>query len=175
MASSLGLSNAQRQESQDICFLKGYDKDDFLADKISTGKGPGDIVDKNGKLLGRHKGVLGYTIGQREGLGIATGNPLYVLGIDVSANRLVVGDREDLLKSSCMVNNINWVSIEKPNTAIEAYVQIRARHAPAKATIIPKSDDSFIIEFDEPQPAITPGQAAVLYRDDTVMGGGWIV
>jgi tRNA-specific 2-thiouridylase len=117
---------------------------------------------------------LGYTIGQREGLGIAVGVPLYVVAIDQAKNRLVVGTRARLLGRRFAVTRLNWVSIEPPTASFHAAVKIRSRHEPAMAQIIPQEDGSCAVEFETPQPAITPGQAAVFYDEDLVLGGGWI-
>lgn len=182
IARGLGLATADKPDSQDICFVRDRDKDGFLRKELSTAGEPGQIVDAGGRVLGTHQGLLGYTIGQREGIGIAAGVPLYVLAMDRTQNRLVVGTREQLLQGRCVVRNLNWVSIAPPGQPVRASVKIRARHAGGEARITPLADpagggkagDTALVEFDEPQSAVTPGQAAVFYDGDTLLGGGWI-
>ncbi|MBI2884855.1 MAG: tRNA 2-thiouridine(34) synthase MnmA [Candidatus Omnitrophica bacterium] len=172
-AREFGLVTAEKPDSQDICFVRDGNKTGFLHKALGAGE-PGPIVDTSGRLLGQHRGVLGYTIGQREGLGIASGAPLYVVAIDRAGNRLVVGSAADLLSSHCSLERMNWVSIEPPAGPVRAIVKIRSRHPGAWATIHPRGGAAGLVEFDEPQPAVTPGQAAVCYDGDLVLGGGWI-
>ena len=131
-------------------------------------------MDTQGHVLGSHQGLLGYTIGQREGLGISVGRPLYVVAIDRGSNRLVVGSREELLGQTLIAERVNWVSITAPTQPIRAWAKIRSRHEPAAAEVIPVSEDRVCVEFDEPQSAITPGQAVVFSDGDLILGGGWI-
>ncbi len=175
IARRLGFSTAEKPDSQDICFVRDRDKDGFLKRRLNVSEQPGPIVDTTGHQLGRHHGLLGYTIGQREGLGIAAGVPLYIIAMDATSNTLIVGTREELLAKRFLVTRLNWVSMEPPSHPIRASVKIRARHAAASATITPQEDDMALVEFDEPQSAITPGQAAVFYDGDLLLGGGWIV
>ncbi|MEL6166340.1 MAG: tRNA methyl transferase PRC-barrel domain-containing protein, partial [Cyanobacteria bacterium J06628_3] len=142
--------------------------DKYLAPK------KGDIVDADGKVLGEHDGVHHYTIGQRKGLGIAAPNPLYVIGLDAGANRVIVGDRTTATNPECNVARVNWVSIAEPSSPIRAEVQIRYRSQPVPVTVIPLEDSRVRIVFDEPQFSITPGQAAVWYDGEKVLGGGII-
>ena len=174
MARELGFPTAEKPDSQDICFVRDGNKDAFLHRELQVSEEPGAIVDTRGRVWGTHRGLLGYTIGQREGLGVACGMPMYVVAIDRPRNRLVIGAREELLARQCHVERVNWVSIEAPNAALRADVKIRSRHAAAAATVAPHGPEAVTIEFDEPQAAITPGQAAVFYQDDVVLGGGWI-
>ena len=141
---------------------------------VDRNKDPGDIVDETGKILGQHDGVHHYTIGQRKGLGIAAAEPLYVIELDAVNNKVVVGDRTKGTQSECTVNRVNWVSIAEPATPIRAEVQIRYRSQPVPVTVIPLADYRVRLVFDEPQFSITPGQAAVWYDGDQVLGGGII-
>lgn len=175
IARQLGLVTADKPDSQDVCFVRDRNKDSFLRRELRVSDEPGPIVDTQGNVLGTHHGLLGYTIGQREGLGIATGKPLYVVALDQPTNRLIVGSREDLLDQSLLAERVNWVSIPRPTAPLRAQVKIRARHEGGMATVSAREDGSALVEFDEPQSAITPGQAAVFYDDDVVLGGGWIV
>ena len=174
-AHALGLVTADKPDSQDVCFVRDRDKDGFLRRELQAADEPGPIVDVEGRVLGTHRGLLGYTIGQREGLGIALGVPMYVVSMDRTRNRLVIGPREQLLVSSFWVDRLNWVSINPPTAPFRAAVKIRTRHEPAPATVTPQPDGRSLIETDEPQPAVTPGQAAVFYDGDLVLGGGWII
>lgn len=171
----IGLKTADKPDSQDICFVAGGDKNAFLLKQLNTLGEPGPIEDVNGKSLGEHKGLMGYTIGQREGLGIAVGKAMYVVKLDVQNNRLIVGERKDLLQSTLIADRVNWVSIAKPDQPIKAQVKIRAHHPPAQATVTVIDEATVRVDFDEPQSAITPGQAAVFYDDEVVLGGGWIL
>ena len=173
-AHALGLVTADKPDSQDVCFVRDRDKDGFLRRELRVADEPGPVVDLQGRVLGEHRGLLGYTIGQREGLGIAFGAPMYVVSMDRTRNRLVVGPREQLLTSRFWVDRLNWVSIHPPTAALRAAVKIRSRHEPAPATVTPQPDGRGLIETDEPQSAVTPGQAAVFYDEDLVLGGGWI-
>jgi tRNA-specific 2-thiouridylase len=175
MARSLGFETAEKPDSQDVCFVRDRNKDGFLRRELKVTDEPGPITDLQGHVLGTHHGLLGYTIGQREGLGIAVGQPRYVLAIDRPHNRLVVGSREDLLRRAFLAERVNWVSIAPPSSPVRASVKIRSHHEAANATITPSEDASVLVEFDEPQSAVTPGQAAVFYGQDLVLGGGWIV
>ena len=174
LARELGLVTADKPDSQDICFVRDRNKTGFLRQRLQQPDAPGDVVDTDGAVLGQHQGLLGFTIGQREGIGIATGHPLYVISMDRGRNRLVVGSREQLLASQCLVQRVNWVSIAEPAQPRQAWVKIRSQHAPALATLEPQPNGVVRVTFEEPQSAITPGQAAVFYDQDIVLGGGWI-
>jgi tRNA-specific 2-thiouridylase len=154
--------------------VRDRNKDGFLRRELNVDDDPGPITDADGRVLGTHPGLLGYTIGQREGIGLALGKPVYVVAMDRANNRLVVGDKESLLRSDFTVDRVNWVSIAPPPKAVRATVKIRSRAEPAEATIIPQGADRARVCFDVPQPAVSPGQAAVFYDDYTVLGGGWI-
>ncbi|MBI2577420.1 MAG: tRNA 2-thiouridine(34) synthase MnmA [Candidatus Wildermuthbacteria bacterium] len=169
LARKLGLPNSERKDSQGICFVGKVHVDDFLKRYIEPRKGR--IVDMEGKVLGEHQGVMYYTIGQREGIGLS-GGPWYVAAKDTEANKLVVSRNEqDLDKKETVVSHVNWIS--KPESfPAEATVHLRYRHKGIKANVIDKGDDSFIVEFTESQRAVTPGQFAVFYDKEEVLGAG---
>jgi len=174
IARSLGLATAEKPDSQDVCFVRDRNKDGFLRRALSSHEEPGPITDVGGHVLGSHRGLLGFTIGQREGLGLSVGRPLYVVAIDQPNNRLIVGSREDLLSRALVIDDVNWVSIAPPTQPLHAQVKIRSRHAAAPALVSPESPRRVRVQFDEPQSAVTPGQAAALYDDELLLGGGWI-
>jgi tRNA-uridine 2-sulfurtransferase len=164
---------ADKPESQDLCLVESNGSMRAFLDKYLAPK-KGDIVDTSGKVLGQHDGVHHYTIGQRKGLGIAAAEPLYVLELDAINNRVIVGDRTKALAPECTVGLVNWVSIAEPSTPIRTEVQVRYRSTPVPVTVIPLENSRVRIVFDEPQFSITPGQAAVWYDGDKVLGGGII-
>ncbi len=173
IAAEFGLHTADKPESQDLCLVEANGSMRAFLDKYITPQ-TGNIVDKSGNVLGQHEGVHHYTIGQRKGLGIAHSEPLYVLALDAGRNRVVVGDRSEAQDPDCTVNRVNWVSIEPPTTPIHAEVQIRYRSAAVPAMVIPIENSRVRIIFDEPQFSITPGQAAVWYDGEVLLGGGII-
>ena len=177
-----GLSGvSEKKESQEICFVPDGDYagfiDRYLEAEDATDRlpGSGEIVDTSGRVIGRHEGIHRYTIGQRRGLGIADEKPLYVISIDADKNRVMAGSSEELLNSEFTVARVNWIAFDDPNEPVRAEVRVRYRHTAAPATITPLPNQRARIVFDEPQRAITPGQASVFYRGDEVVGGGWIV
>ena len=174
IARSLGFETAEKPDSQDVCFVRDGNKNGFLRNALKAGDSPGPITDVEGRVLGAHQGLLGFTIGQREGLGLALGRPLYVVAMDQPNNRLVVGEREDLLSASLTAERVNWVSVPPQGEPLRAEAKIRSRHAPAAAWVIPVTDGTVRVAFDEPQQAVTPGQAVVFYDEDLLLGGGWI-
>ncbi len=151
--------------------------DRYLEAENSTDRlpGSGEIVDKSGSVIGHHEGIHRYTIGQRRGLGIADERPLYVISIDANKNRVTAGSSEELMSSEFTAAGVNWIAFDNPTEPVRADVRVRYRHTAAPATITPLKDARARIIFDEPQRAITPGQATVFYRGDEVVGGGWIV
>ena len=173
VAADYGLKTAEKAESQDLCLVESHGSMQSFLDKYIAPK-KGDIVDLEGKVLGQHDGVHHYTIGQRKGLGIAAPEPLYVVGLDAGSNKVIVGDRNCADKSECTANRVNWVSIEQPTAPIRAEVQIRYRSSAVGVTVIPLENSRVKLVFDEPQFSITPGQAAVWYDGDVVIGGGII-
>lgn len=174
-ARQLGFTNAEKPDSQDVCFVRDRNKNGFLRRELKLADDPGPVMDTQGNVLGTHQGLLGYTIGQREGLGVAVGTPLYVVAIDQPNNRLIVGTRQELLSRALVAERVNWVSMALPAGPIRVAAKIRSRHEPAFALVHPASDGRARVEFEEPQSAITPGQAVVFYDGDAVLGGGWIV
>jgi tRNA-specific 2-thiouridylase len=179
LARRTNLPVAEKPESMELCFvptgnyvqfIQAYSKDAGILLSQAEGK----IVTEDGAVVGHHNGVHNFTIGQRKGLGFAAGKPLYVLSIDPENNRVVVGDDDSLRTTSFQVNEVNWVSIDQPAEPIRATVKIRHKHAPAAATVEPLDATTARIAFDSPQRAITPGQGAVFYDGDRVLGGAWI-
>lgn len=168
-ARELGLPVAERPESQD--FIAGGDHGALF----DPGESPaGDIVDDRGTTVGRHRGIVHYTIGQRRGLGIDGGRPLYVAAIDAQRNRIVITDKKRLFGRGLLAENANWLAGEPPHGEFRAAARIRQQHAEAPATVTPLADGSIRVLFDEPQLAITPGQTVVLYEGDTVVAGAII-
>lgn len=174
MARERGLPVHERAESQDICFLPDRDYMALLRERLGDRIRPGPILDTAGRVLGQHPGCQGFTIGQRQGLRVALGTPRYVVRIDRAANAVVIGTKEDLLRETMHVSQVNWIAFDEPPAAIEAGVQIRYNHKPAPALIEPQPDGGARVSFREPEAGITPGQAAVFYQDALVLGGGWI-
>jgi tRNA-specific 2-thiouridylase len=179
-ARRLGLDTAEKPESQEICFVPDGDYARFVEDyaRYEMGRAldsaKGDIATTGGEVLGEHAGLHRYTVGQRRGLGVAAPEPLYVVRIDVPRNRLVVGKKQELLGSSLVASGVNWISIAPPDAPVKTAARIRYRAPESPATITPLGQGRARVEFDEPQPAITPGQAVVFYDGDRVVGGGWI-
>ena len=173
IAKSNRLRVSDKPESQDICFIVKGDYRDFIKDKISGIK-PGKIVDADGKVLGEHKGIAFYTIGQREGLGIAASRPLYIVKIDTDKNQIVLGGSEAVKCDELVASDISWMAIDGLKESLRAKAKIRYSHPKAGCGVSPLSGDRIKVLFDEPQQAITPGQAVVLYEDEKILGGGWI-
>ena len=175
------LAVAEKKESQEICFVPDGDYagfiDRYLEAEQQTDRLPvaGEIVNANGEALGSHSGIHRFTIGQRRGIGIADARPLYVLNVDASNNKVVVGYDDELLSDEFTAAGLNWIALDNPTQPVRAEVRVRYRHTAAPATITPLANNRAGIKFDEPQRAITPGQATVFYRGDEVVGGGWIV
>jgi tRNA-uridine 2-sulfurtransferase len=169
IAASMGLVTSDRPESQD--FISGNDYSPlFTIGEIK----PGDIVDEKGNVLGRHQGIIHYTIGQRKGLGIAAPKPLYVSRIDAERNRVVVSDKESLLAAGLIAGGVNFIAVDRLEGPCKVKVKIRLQHQGVDAVVSPLGDDKIQILFDEPQISVTPGQSAVFYVDDVVLGGGII-
>lgn len=160
--------------SQDICFIQDRDYAAYIKKKTGVEIKEGDIIDKHGSILGRHKGIPFYTIGQRRGLGIAYKEPLYVTGIDRSKNRIIVGTKKDVLKKSLIADKVNWIAIDGIDKALRVKAKIRYNHKKEAAVVTPVSAAEVRVDFDSPQEAPTPGQAVVFYNKDIVVGGGWI-
>jgi tRNA-specific 2-thiouridylase len=178
LAREAGLPVAEKQDSQEICFVPNGDYAAFIAayareQGIAVPEGGGEIVTQTGQVVGRHAGFHNYTVGQRRGLGVAAAEPLYVIATEPAANRVKVGGPEDLLTTRMTVRDMNWISIAEPAEPIRAQVRIRNRHVPAPATLR-VVEGRVEVDFDQPQRAVTPGQGAAVYDGDLVLGGGWI-
>ena len=174
IAAENGFINAQKPDSQDICFVPDGDYAGVIEKNTNKKYAPGDFVDNQGNVLGRHKGIIHYTIGQRKGLGISAPEPLYVCDICPESGNVILGKKADLLKTEADAEDFNWISGEVPQDEVRCSVKIRYRQPEQKATVIPTGENTVHIIFDEPQRAITPGQAAVIYDNDIVLGGGTI-
>jgi len=179
LARRVNLPVAEKPESMELCFVPNGNYVQFIhayagERAIPLNLTDGEIVNESGEVLGRHNGVHNFTIGQRKGLGFAAGKPLYVLSIDPEANRVVVGEDGALRTASFEMEKVNWVSVSAPARPIRAQVKIRHKHEPAAATVEALADSRARVRFDSPQRAVTPGQAAVFYEADLVLGGGWI-
>jgi tRNA-uridine 2-sulfurtransferase len=175
LAESRGLPVADKPDSQEICFVPGGDYtavvEHHLDDLAERG---GVMVDLAGRVVGRHDGVHRFTIGQRKGLGLATGEPMFVVTLDATRRLVTVGPRAALLKFRLTASRVTWIAGAPPDAAIAAAAQIRHRHPAAAARIAATGPDTASVVFDEPQSAVTPGQAVVFYNGDEVLGGGWI-
>lgn len=180
LAREYGLTVAAKNDSQEICFVPNGDYAAFIdsyfrEQGIEPAATHGEIQDRDGRVLGEHGGVHQFTVGQRKGLKIAGPEPLYVISTAPATQTVVVGRGDDLLSGSCAAKDVNWISVERLHQPMRAQVKIRNRHTAAPATLIPTSDPlRALVAFDQQQRAVTPGQAAVFYRDDVVVGGGWI-
>jgi len=172
-AARLGLRVAEKPESQDICFVPDGNYVRFLEEKRGPGTMNGEIVHANGQVLGHHQGTYRYTIGQRRGLGLAWPEPLFVVGIDAAKRRVLVGEKAHLAVSRCQVTAVNWL-VEPPHGPLRTACRSRYRHDEVPATVTPLTNGSVHVDFDAPQIGVTPGQAAVFYEKDRVIGGGWI-
>jgi tRNA-specific 2-thiouridylase len=179
LARKHGLASAEKPDSQEICFVPGGDYKNFI-DAYLAEQGDslpdtaGELVTTDGQVIGEHSGIHNFTVGQRKGLGVATGSPLYVLQIKGDTREVVVGSGENLYSKTLRVHRINLISVDDLRAAMPVTVKIRHRHEAAPAIIERSGADEILVSFDQPQRAITPGQAAVFYDGDVVVGGGWI-
>lgn len=174
IAAELGFVNAEKPDSQDICFVPDGDYGSFMERWTGKTYPAGNIVDRTGKVLGRHRGIVRYTIGQRRGLGVAGNKPVYVSSKDMAANTLTLGPEAELYSKTFTVADINLIALERLERPLRARVKTRYLQAEQWATVEQTGEDSLRVEFDEAQRAITPGQAAVMYDGDLVLGGGTI-
>src|SRR5580704_7712882 len=179
LAREVNLPVAEKPESMELCFVPNGNYVQFIHAYAAESGTPvsdaeGEIVTEEGEVLGRHNGIHNYTIGQRKGLGFASAKPVYVLALDTENNRVIVGDDSALRKAEFEVETVNWLSIEEPAQPIRAHVKIRHKHEAAPAMVEALPGNRARIVFDNPQRAVTPGQAAVFYDSDVVLGGGWI-
>jgi tRNA-specific 2-thiouridylase len=175
-----GLALAEKPDSQEICFIPGGDYKQFITAYLEEQGRPmpatdGDLVSSSGEVLGRHQGIANFTVGQRKGLKVASPSPLYVLEIDPASHRVTVGADAELATRSLRAHRLNWISIPALTAPMRVKIKIRHRHEPAWATIETAAHNEVVATFDEPQRAVTPGQSAVFYDRDEVVGGGWIV
>jgi tRNA-uridine 2-sulfurtransferase len=181
IAHAAQLPVAAKPESQEICFVPSGNYVQFIEAYLgeqgsALPADSGEVVSATGEVLGHHDGVHKFTVGQRKGLGVSVGHPLYVLSLDRANGRVVVGEGDELLSSACEVRDVNWISVAQLEGPIRAEVKIRNRHAAAQATVEPTDNRNCVrVVFDDSQRAITPGQGAVFYVGDVVLGGGWIV
>ena len=175
LAAANGLSNAQKADSQDICFVPDGDYVSFLRQYGGVEPVPGDFLDSEGRVLGRHRGMECYTIGQRKGLGIPSNQPLYVKAIDPKSNQVVLSENDALFSQQLTGENFNWIAWEAPPRQFRCSAKIRYRQTEQPCEVTVEEDGSVQVLFDRPQRAITPGQAVVLYDGDTVLGGGTIL
>jgi tRNA-uridine 2-sulfurtransferase len=175
-----GLALAEKPDSQEICFVPGGDYKRFI-DAYLSEKGEalpetaGELVTTSGEVIGEHAGIHNFTVGQRKGLGVATGSPLYVIQISGANKQVIVGGEEHLYSKTLRAHRINLIAVDDVREPMRVSVKIRHRHEPAAAKLEKTGDDELLVTFDEPQRAITPGQAAVFYDGNIVVGGGWIV
>jgi tRNA-specific 2-thiouridylase len=179
IARRLQVPVAEKPESQEICFVPTGNYVRFIEGYLheqgqTLPEDAGDIVTTAGEVVGQHNGLHRYTVGQRKGLGISEGRPMYVVSLDRAKNRLVVGEDRELRSTTCEVRDVNWIPYAVPDGAVRGKVRIRNRHEPADAEITAVGPIDARIVFDEPQRAVTPGQAAVFYSGERVLGGGWI-
>jgi tRNA-specific 2-thiouridylase len=173
-ARRLGLQIADKRESQEICFVPAGGHAQFVAERTGGHAAAGPIYDSGGRLLGKHRGLPHYTIGQRSGTGVALGRPVYVIAINPEENAIVVGDEDALYRDRLTASGVNWISGRPPEQEVRATVKIRYLHAGAPAIVRPMGKGRVAVEFDDPQRAITPGQSVVFYQDRVVLGGGII-
>ena len=179
LARAHGLASAEKPDSQEICFVPGGDYkrfiDAYLADQgEALPDTAGELVTTSGEVIGEHPGIHNFTVGQRKGLGVATGSPLYVIQISGAHKQVIVGGEENLYSRTLRARRVNLIAVDDLHEPMRVTVKIRHRHEPALALIEKSDNDEILVTFDEPQRAITPGQAAVFYDGDTVVGGGWI-
>ena len=174
IASESGFQNAGKHDSQDICFVPDGDYAGFIERYSGKTCPAGDFVDADGNVLGRHKGIIHYTLGQRRGLGLPAANRLYVTGIDPESNTVTIGSNDDLMKTTLYARKVNLIAMERIETPLRCSAKIRYRHKEQPCTVTQPEEDLLKVVFDEPQRAITPGQSVVLYDGDVVLGGGVI-
>lgn len=175
IAEQQGFINAKKHDSQDICFVQNGNYAEFIEDYTKKTYPEGNFVDVHGNILGRHKGIIRYTIGQRKGLGLSLKEPMYVMEINTTDNTVVLGRDADLFTDTLIANDINLISVPRIDGEMRVKAKVRYRHTEQPATVTQIGDDTIKVVFDEPQRAITKGQAVVLYDGDIVVGGGTIV
>ncbi len=174
IAAAQGFGNAQKKDSQDICFVPGGDYVSFLEGYLDTRFPAGDFLAMDGRPVGRHRGAIAYTRGQRKGLGLALGTPVYVQEKDMEANTVTVGPEESLFGTSLLARDLNWIAFEALTAPLRCKAKARSRMTEQPVTVYPQADGRVLVVFDEPQRALTEGQAVVFYDEDQVLGGGTI-
>lgn len=174
LAREAGFLNAQRQESQDICFVPDGDYAGFIERYTGVQAEPGDFVGTSGQVYGRHRGIIRYTVGQRKGLGLSFPQPMYVCGLDPDKNQVVLGKSEELFSDRLIASDLNFIAVDSIPSPMRVAARIRYRHREQPATAVQTGPDRLEVRFDSPQRAVTMGQAVVLYDGDTVIGGGTI-
>ena len=172
LAHRYGLRVADKRDSQEICFVTSGKHDEFVRARTAA-ETAGEIVTVEGRVVGRHTGIERFTIGQRKGLGVALGQPQFVVRIEPDTHRVVIGDKADLARRTLLTDQVNWL-VDPPDAPFSADVQIRYNSSAWPATVTPLADDRCHVQFDQPRLGIAPGQAAVFYQADRVLGGGWI-
>ncbi|HET9372833.1 MAG TPA: tRNA 2-thiouridine(34) synthase MnmA [Vicinamibacterales bacterium] len=173
-AARLGLNVADKPDSHEICFVPDGDAARFVERRLPEGARAGEIKDSTGRTIGEHRGIHRFTVGQRKGLGLSTGSPLYVLRLEPATSTVIVGTRDELGSTHLDATGVNWIAGIAPDGVRRVTARIRHRHQDAPATVVATGDRTASLDFDEPQTAITPGQAVVFYDGDEVIGGGWI-
>ena len=175
IAEKHGFVNAHKHDSQDICFVENGKYAEFIEKQTGKKFPAGNFVDVEGNVLGRHKGIINYTVGQRKGLGLAMPQPMYVKELDVKHNKVILATNDQLFSTHVVANEINLIDCERITEPRRLKARIRYHHVEQWATVTQPDDDTLVVEFDEPQRAITKGQSLVLYEDDVVVGGGTII
>ncbi len=175
IAENCGFVNFAKPDSQDICFVKNGDYVSFIENYLGRTFPEGNFVERNGKVIARHKGIIGYTVGQRKGLGIASTEPYFVLEKNVERNEVIIGRAEEQYKKSIVAEDVNWIAFEKLTSPIKVMAKIRYKHKEVPATVSQLDEEKILVEFDEPQRAPAKGQAVVFYDGDYVIGGGKIL
>ena len=173
-ARRIGLPVRSKRESQEICFISDDSYGTFIQARTPKAIQPGVIVDTQGKVIGKHRGIPFFTVGQRKGLKVCAGKPLYILAIDGNENKVTVGSERDLYQAELTATGVNWIALEGIDTPCRVVAKVRYNHEGAEAMVYPHTEGKVRVEFFEPQKAITPGQAIVFYDCDIVLGGGWI-
>ena len=173
-AKKLGLAVADKKDSQEICFIPDNNTGAFLAENLKEKSVPGPIFDTDGNRLGMHRGIAYYTVGQRKGIGLAFSKPFYVVRIDRESNSIIVGDEKEVFSRSLVAEDVVWTSVDRPEKAFRAKVMVRYNSEAVDASLEPMPDGTVSVYFKKPVRSVTPGQSAVFYKDDVVLGGGLI-
>lgn len=175
IAEKCGFVNSAKPDSQDICFVKNGDYVSFIEEYCGRKFPEGNFVERSGKVIARHKGIIGYTVGQRKGLGIASTEPYFVLEKNVQRNEIIIGRAEEQYRKSITADDVNWIAFDKLTSPLKLTAKIRYRHKEVPATVSQLDEEKIIVEFDDPQRAPAKGQAVVFYDGDCVVGGGKIL